>query len=247
MKKWKWLMVTGVAVILVSGMLAAQFVNVTVDETHLEVDTQEAGLQIGASDGAVADEAEIMEEDVIPNYLLEYEEGENGDEGFAVNLGTWGAQNEFISTAAFFVANTNPEDTYISNVELDGAIEGKDYIDIYLHGDQHGRDLDGDYSIHAEEVDDDNYVHLAAGEGYDDTTLPFTDGSEATLEYYGEGEYTGEGYNKHWHVEQKDWDVGIGDTGDSNAVWVRIEVDAPSEEISDSAIVFETEDADPSE
>jgi len=250
MKLWKNLMVVAVALLLVSAILAAQYVSVQVDSTVVGIDTHEAGLQIGASDPSV-NSTGLGDED--HNYILEYHSDVEGSEMFQINLGTWGAQNEFTTTAAFFIANANPEDVYITGATIEGAEDLGDYgLSMYLHNNSHEQDLTGEY-VDITELATDNYVHLVGvedaytdadtvGSGelqiqIDDDEGPVTTNADLVESYDDDTDGI-------WHLDETtDIDGFVVDgTSDASACWVRVEVSPETGlEQGDLTITFQTQ------
>ena len=240
MKMWKKLMVFAVSILLISAILAAQYVSVTTS-VILSVDTQEAGLQIGAGDPSVDGSNEQQ-------YLLEYDGTD-----FTVNLGTWGQQNEFTSTAAFFIANAMPGAIRIVGVEVSGGQSAQvpGNVNITLHGSEHGATLDpadnGTTWIAAEFVSTTEFIELIgeedAYEDEDQMKVTGADPAYATLVEY----ETGNAATAHWVLPPGEtFTFEPGAAGTNSAVWVRISVEPNADiEADDLVLRFLTEDVDP--
>ncbi len=249
MKLWKKLMVFGVALLLISAIMAAQYISVSTDAT-LTVDTQTADLQIAASDPSLSEEGQ--------QYLLEYD-----GTGFELDLGTWGEQNQFTSSQAFLLVNAGESEIEFTGVEIGGARDASTdiggSIDIYLSWEE---DRDGTTnSVHIWDSDSGEtetayYLNYIEGGIYDtgegEMTIWHTgDASEAgnlgTAEYldYGDG-------SDHWVYDDTTTTGEMGesdpfDAGDTagpntNAVWVHIDVN-PDAEFTDvtETIVFDVQ------
>jgi len=227
MKMWKKLMVFAVALLLISAIMAAQFVSVSVDEVRLDVDTQHADLQLIAGDECVVEDGENM---------LKYVE----EEGFQLELGTWGEQNEFMASAAFGIVNAGAVAYEITNVYVEDEHEGgfDDAVDMYFHWDTHER-LDGqeldEISLTHGDNGVDPAVTLGAGEGYDgDTSLNITGDNQDPAT---------------WDAEENVWVADSGQEFDEgeNAVWIYVHVDPDVEETwddGDLSLRFDVEEVE---
>jgi len=102
-------------------------------DAQLGIDTQEAELQIAAHDPNVATDHE---------YLLERD-----TEGFAMEFGDWGEQNEFHSTKTMLIANAGTQPFVITGMRIEDDSENNigDLITVRLHDgaeDEEERDTD---------------------------------------------------------------------------------------------------------
>ncbi|MFO8109539.1 MAG: hypothetical protein R6U17_03315 [Thermoplasmata archaeon] len=219
MKMWKKLMAFATALLLISAIMAAQYVSVSTDAT-LSVDTQYAGLQIAAHDPATAP-------GTAHNYTLE-----RTASGFQVNLGTWGEQNTFISTRAFMIVNAGANNIQIVNVSVSST--GDDigpYLNIYLvDGDQNTSSDGGDRLSVWNGADVDfsgspyylGYVADPYQGEYLNITLDTDEYGNATWEE------SSDGGERLWYTNPGNDGIvawGGADVPNSNAVWVYIEVD----------------------
>ena len=235
MKMWKKLMVFAVSILLISAILAAQYVSVQTGAV-LSINTQHADLQLFAGDPSVAGESLGG---LNHNYTLEYVAGD----GFRLNLGTWGEQNEFISTAAFGVANAGGANIRIVGVRIEGDHAGAlaDSISMYAHGNEHGVELAG---THVDLLDGAwGYIQLnatAPGGAYDGGNL-LIDGA-ANAEWVTSDE---DGDHSLWYLDPAETLTFVGADEDEecgNAFWVRIEVDpSTAADIEDATIYFDVE------
>jgi len=229
MKMWKKLMVPVLVIVLTSALMGAQYIAVETDAT-LQIDTEEADLQIVASDPSLSDDGQ--------EYLLEYD-----GEGFELDLGTWGEQNTFTSSQAFLLVNAGNAEIQITDLEIDDTDVGNN-VDIYLSweededGSTNGQiawentagDQLGDTSGYHLNYLDDTYL----GDG--DMEIWHTDeDSESTgIAELKDYEVNGDGTHEHWvyddttiegdlgHMDA--FDSGFEETPNANAVWVHIEV-----------------------
>jgi len=228
MKMWKKLMVPVLVIVLTSALMGAQYMSIETEAT-LEIDTEEAALQIAAGDSAVDPDSES-------DYLLEYEDG------FNVNLGTWGEQNEFKSTAAFMLVNAGGSDIAITGLEIEENIGN--HIDMWFHGSEHTRDTpDEDYRAWNSNNDgwESEDVELSAIDepyGGDDDALQV----QTAEDTYEEASSESLGDEDHW-VFDNDLEIETFDAS-SNGAWVYIEVDPDVYEDEDitGTLTFEVEE-----
>jgi len=219
-------MVFGVALLLISAIMAAQYISVTTDAT-LTVETQDAAAQIAAHDPSVDGNS-------AHNYLLEYD-----GTGFTVNLGTWGEQNTFKSSMAFLLVNAGDSDVQVTGAQVTGLNQE---INVWLQDGQMTRDNTTGTSQQiwaksnadtAQILDPENEVLLVS------TDTPYTGGYlriQEDTNVIGTANWTDSGDgNNLWRYTEIDWTHephdgnpdgilnGFGTT--SNAAWVYIEVD----------------------
>ena len=224
MKMWKKLMVFAVSILLISAILAAQYVSVSTN-AYLQIDTQHAELQLFAGDPSIAG---TSIGGINHDYLLEYD----GTAGFMVNLGTWGAQNQFISTAAFGVANAGGATIRITNIRIVDA-DGDNHTEflaattIIIHGDYHALEDNGETFVDVSAWEGGDYIELLANDtagAYYDSVLNITNEEDDITASWVESGSDGDDL---WYLDPEA-DIpfpGKNEPGTSNAFWVRIEVD----------------------
>jgi len=254
MKLWKNLMVVAVALLLISAIMAAQYIAVETDAV-LSVDTQHAGLQIAASDPSLSAEDH--------QWLLEYSE----ENSFQLDLGTWGEQNKFVSSQAFLIANAGEAPFKISGVTVtttdspDTQLLGNN-INIWLLYEETGDPAtDGtgvqvwDAETHTDGTANtgDLYFLNDVVTGDSGIAEPYDGGN---LQIWHTGTETGEDVesgaaawldsgtgDELWVYSEDDattWNAALFDDGtistpNSNAVWVYIEV-VPTEEMAGGSV-----------
>ena len=238
MKMWKKLMVFAVSILLISAILAAQYVSVQVDSIVIDIDTQFAGLQIGAGDSSISSSGLG---DLDHDYTLEYVEGT----GFQLNFGIWGEHNAFTSTAAFFIANAVPEDVYITGFEAFNStgdpVSLITYgITMYLHNDEHAAELGSDY-INVNDMSTVNYVHLVGvTDAYGDAGNLTITGAVTNATWQ---ESSAGGDSLWWLDSAEELAAGLGEAGTGSAVWVRISISpaTPMTDFGELVIRFNTQ------
>ncbi len=249
MKIWKKLMVFATALLLISAILAAQFVSVQTSGT-LGIDIQYAGLQIAASDPAIAGNS-------THNYTLERD-----GSAFTLNLGTWGSQNTFRSSHAFLIVNAGASTIKITNCTVTGDIAQD--IRVYLHDGYQGM------TPSANETSvlywDRDYVNVGSG----DVVYLISVATPYPTDYLNVTEDTGRAGSAEWKTSTTGGDslwvynsttwgnaalegtptgnldgFSKGSAGTTNAVWVYIEVDPQSSDGSwvTGTLQFFVEDA----
>ncbi|GEM_PF-2734198 len=243
MKVWKKILVCAVAIMMITVIQTSIYVSVSTNAI-VSIDTQHSYLQLFAGDVSVSGES-IGGHD--HEYLLEY----TMEDGFRLNLGTWGGHNEFVSSAAFGVANAGGSDLLINGVRVEGdhADEFIDSVKVWFHGAEHDSVLNTENSIPVIDssiVYSDHLRLTSVDQGaYQDGFL-LIDGAESNANWM--PSYEG-GDDYLWHLpndEEISFDrSNAGVNNDASAVWLRFETDPTAvpdgTEITDFTIHFDVE------